>query len=172
MITAAQKRWLSHLRNDDAVKIYPPDPLASAKFEKIKKKIRLILGKDAKIELCGATSLGISGQGELDINIPVPPDKFYFALKKLKAVFGIPGSVYKLKRARFVTYAKKTKSEIILVNQRSSDWSNCQKFENYLKTHPAALMAYERLKEAAAGLNTREYYRKKIEFINEILVKQ
>ncbi len=45
------------------------------------------------------------------------------------------------------------------------------KFENYLKEHPQALEEYRKLKELGDGLSTREYYRRKIEFINDILEK-
>jgi len=41
----------------------------------------------------------------------------------------------------------------------------------YLKENPEALERYRKLKEEAAGVNTGEYYRRKIEFINEILSK-
>jgi GrpB-like predicted nucleotidyltransferase (UPF0157 family) len=44
-------------------------------------------------------------------------------------------------------------------------------FEEYLKNYPDELERYRVLKEESNGKTMREYYRRKIEFINEILIK-
>ena len=79
------------------------------------------------------------------------------------------GSHYPLERARFVTVEAGKHVDIFLINASSRGWRDGVQFEAYLKSHPAALERYCLLKEAGAGLSTRAYYRRKIEFINEIL---
>ncbi|PIY69359.1 hypothetical protein COY90_01140 [Candidatus Roizmanbacteria bacterium CG_4_10_14_0_8_um_filter_39_9] len=55
------------------------------------------------------------------------------------------------------------------MNKSHRGWINGMKFENYLKMYPQKLREYERLKEENDGVNTQTYYRKKTEFINEVL---
>lgn len=167
MLTPKQEKWILHL-GTKKIKIAPYNPKAKLVFEKIKKEIQEILGK-TKIEHRGATSLGISGQGEIDLYIPVSENLFQKYLKKLVNYFGKPGSIYPLRRVRFVKYVDGIKIEIFLINRKTGDWKNCIKFENYLKKHSEALREYKKLKEEGDGLMTQEYYRKKLEFINKII---
>lgn len=61
--------------------------------------------------------------------------------------------------------------ELFVINKEDKGWTDSCIFEDYLKSHPEALEAYKVLKEEGAGLSTQEYYRRKTEFINEILEK-
>jgi GrpB-like predicted nucleotidyltransferase (UPF0157 family) len=61
--------------------------------------------------------------------------------------------------------------DVFLMKEESSSWQDGTKFEKYLLAHPEALEAYRVLKEEGNGLTTREYYRRKVEYINEILEK-
>jgi GrpB-like predicted nucleotidyltransferase (UPF0157 family) len=171
MLTPEQEKWLSHLQDHNKTEIYPFDKGAGKKFEKIKNKIHSLLGEATRVEHRGATSLGISGQGELDVYIPVSADRFDSLLPLLEKLFGKPGSIYPLERARFVTEVDDTKVEVFVINEKGKSWIDGCTFENYLKTHSKDLKAYEKLKEDARGLSTRAYYRKKTEFINKILFK-
>ena len=128
-----------------------------------------MLGKNIQVEHCGATSLKISGQDEIDIYVPVPPADFNNYIPLLAEIFKEPKSHYPLERARFVTIEKGKHVDVFLINKECSGWLNGVKFEQYLKTHPETLKEYERLKESGDGLSTREYYRRKIEFINGVL---
>ena len=69
MITQKQEEWLAHLSDKDSVNIVPFDPSSNEKFETIKNKIQHKLGTTINVEHHGATSLGISGQDEIDIYI-------------------------------------------------------------------------------------------------------
>jgi len=169
MLTAEQEKWIAHLRDDDKIIIKPYDPTAPKKFELVADKIRSALGAETRVEHCGATGLGISGQDEIDIYIPVLPGDFDSLLTPLKEIFGEPRSLYTLERARFVTIQDGKHVDIFLINEESDGWKNGVRFETYLKTHPEALKAYRELKEEGNGLSTREYYRRKIGFINDIL---
>ena len=152
------------------IKIVPYDPKTKEVFEKIKKEIQTVLG-EAEVFHRGATGLGISGQGEIDCFIPISENLFNEYLKKMIKRFGPAGSIYPLRRARFVKYIDEIKIEMFIINEKSFDWTNSLKFENYLKSHTEALEAYKKLKEDCEGLSVSEYYRRKTEFINDILAK-
>jgi len=171
MLTQDQKKWIDHLSDKDKIIIIPFDQTAEEKFQKIKQKIQAILGKNIPIRHRGATSLGISGQDEIDIYIPVSPTKFNILIKPLSNIFGQPKSFYPLERARFVTEESGKHIDVFLINKKHAGWTNGVKFEKYLKSHPKSLEKYKKLKEDGNGLNVREYYRRKNEFINKILRK-
>jgi len=171
MLTIDQQKWIDHLSDTDTVVIVPFDTTAEEKFLTIKKRIHSSLGVDIRVEHHGATSLGISGQDEIDVYIPVVPDKFDALMASLDGLFGKPASMYPRQRARFVTSVDDKHIDVFLINENSSDWRNCVKFESYLKNHSTDLETYRKLKESGNTLSTREYYRIKTEFINEILAK-
>lgn len=169
MPTPDQEKWLAHLSDQDHITIIPFDSTAQKKFEAVKQKIQTILGIDKRVEHRGATNLGISGQDEIDVYVPVPENQFDFWLVPLTAAFGSPRSHYPLERARFVTFEEGKHIDIFLINDSCQGWLDGIKFEGFLKSHPTALNRYRLLKESGQGLSTREYYRRKIEFFNEIL---
>lgn len=171
MLTEDQERWIKALGSKtNKIKIVPYDPKTKEVFEKIKKEIRTVLG-EIEVHHHGATGLGISGQGEIDCYVPVPKNSFDGYVEKMARYFGPAGSNYPLRRARFVKYIDGIKIEIFIINEKHFDWINCLKFENYLKSHTEAFEAYKKLKEDCEGLSVAEYYRRKTEFINDILEK-
>lgn len=171
MLTNDQEKWISHLSDETKIIIVPFDSTAELKFQIIKRKIQKALGSEIPVEHCGATSLGISGQDEIDIYIPTPPDTFNSLIDPLKSLFGEPKSLYPLERVRFSTEESGKHIDIFLINNAHKGWLNGVKFEKYLKSHPETLEEYRKLKENGNGLSVREYYRRKIEFINEVLAK-
>ena len=102
--------------------------------------------------------------------VPVLEKDFNDCLEKLTRHFGEPGSIYPLKRVRFVIYRENIKVEIFLMNKETEDGRNLIKFENYLRDSKAELQEYIKIKEESDGLSVKEYYRKKLEFINKILI--
>lgn len=171
MLTQEQEKRLSYFCNTDETKIYPFDPKCLERFEIIQETIKTILGKNTKIELRGSSGLRISGKGELDIYIPVDVDEFDITVSKIKTLFGEPGSLYPLDRARFAASDKKFGDEVFVVNEQGKSWLSGLKFESYLKDNPDELERYKKLKEQSSGLSTQAYYRAKEEYINEILSK-
>ena len=169
MLTEDQGKWINYLSDSSKIKIIPFDPSSQTKFEKVKLVIQSKLGENTRVEHHGATSLGISGQDEIDVYIPVLEKSFDDLIAKLTQLFGKPKSHYPLERARFVTTEDEKHVDVFLINEERPNWSNMVRFENYLKTHPETLDRYRRLKEAGTGLAVRDYYRKKLEFINEVL---
>lgn len=169
MLTPDQETWLSQLSNNP-ISIHPYNPKSKKAFEKQKKELKEILG-DVNVVHRGASSLGISGKGELDIYIPVTELEFNTYLEKLVKAFGKPGSHYPLERARFNRKIDGILAEIFLINKKAQGWIDGLTFENYLKNHPDTLADYAKLKESLNGLSTKEYYRAKLEFYNKILEK-
>lgn len=170
MLNKEQEVWLAHLDDKKKVEILPYNPETKKVFLKIKKELQDFLG-DVEILHCGSTALEILGQGEIDCYIPVREKDFNEFLEKLIKHLGEPGSVYNLRRARFVKFIEDIKIEIFLINKNSDDWKNSVIFENYLKKNKEALKGYENLKINSNGLSVQEYYRRKLEFINKILNK-
>ena len=169
MLTEKQEKWVQHLSDESIISIVPFDPSCDEKFESLKSLIQSKLGKQQNIEHRGASSLGISGQDEIDIHIPVPEKDFNNILTPLSELFGPARGHYPLERARFNTFIDGKKIEIFLINKESAAWLEGQKFYDYLKNNPQALEEYKRLKESGNGLTTREYYRRKLKFMNEVL---
>lgn len=169
MLTKADIKWLNHLSNSKKVKIVPFNPKIKELFEKQKKNILSILGQNIEVLHMGASSLGISGQKEIDIVIPTSLDNFEEFMEKFKKVYGKPRSFYPNNRVRFRHKLADINIEMVILNQDSEGWKRNLFFDNYLRTHPKALEAYRKLKETNSGLSIREYYRQKIEFINDIL---
>jgi GrpB-like predicted nucleotidyltransferase (UPF0157 family) len=166
MITKEQEKWISHL-GEEKIKIIPYDPKTKIVFEKARQEVQEVLG-NVNVAHHGATSLGISGQGEVDLFIPVDEKCFGYYLEKLIGYFGTPGSIYALERARFVKYIDDIKVEIMLVNREKDGWRNSVKFKNSLLENPNLLNEYRKLKENSNGLSLQKYYRRKTEFYNKI----
>jgi GrpB-like predicted nucleotidyltransferase (UPF0157 family) len=91
---------------------------------------------------------------------------------KVSNLFGEPASKCSLERARFVTGVDGKHVDVFVINKECDGWKNGVKFEDYLKSHPESLEEYRILKENGDGVSTREYYRTKIGFINEILAQK
>lgn len=119
----------------------------------------------------GASRLKISGQDEIDVYVPVLPEEFDKYLLKMSKVFGHPKSLYPLERARFPEKIDDKKIDLFLINKKHAGWIDCNRFENYLISHPKYLERYKRLKESGNGKSVRDYYTVKNEFINKVLKK-
>jgi epoxide hydrolase-like predicted phosphatase len=171
MITSEQEQWLSHLSDTGTVKVVPYDPSAQVKFEAMKLRIQSAIGSGYQVFHRGASGLGISGQPEIDIYIPVSASAFDAVVSDMQKALGKPYSAYPLERTKFILTEEGMKFEIMAVNSSHKSWIENDTFFTYLKNHPADLDRYRKLKEDAAGLSNRAYYRKKIEFINDILSK-
>jgi len=145
MLNSDQQKWIDHLSDVDKIVIKPYDPTCIEKFEKVKNKIQKYLGNEIELRHCGATSLGISGQDEIDTYLPVPEADFDKYVPKLENLFGKPRSHYPLKRARFVTEIDGKHIDVFLINSETDGWTNGVKFEKYLRNNPEWLDKYRKL---------------------------
>lgn len=157
MLTKADIKWLSKLSASKKVKIIPYNPEIKEVFRKQKEEILEILGHKVEILHKGATSFGISGQGEIDLFIPVSLDLLDEYIEKLQKVYGKPKSLSPKNRARFNHQQDNIEIEILVVNEDSEGWKRNIAFEDYLKNHSETLEEYRKLKENSKGLNIREY---------------
>lgn len=171
MLTEAEIKWLNRLSNSKKVRIVPYNPNVKKVFEKQRKEILGILGKKIEVLHLGATGFGISGLGEIDLVIPASLDQFDEFIEKLKKIYGEPKSFSLQNRVRFNNKKDGIDIEIVMVNEDSEGWKRNITFDSYMKTHPEALKAYKELKETNNGKGMREYYQRKMEFINNILEK-
>jgi len=169
MLTKKQLNWLSSLSDKDKIFIKAYDKKSPYYFERIKKYIRKEIDKKLIAEHHGASRLKISGQDEIDIYVPISKNNFDEYVDKFKMFFGVPRSLYKNNRARFVSEKFGKHIDIFIIDNESEDWKSLNIFEEYLLTQPEQLSFYEKLKEDSANLGMRSYYKNKLEFINHIL---
>lgn len=168
MLRPEQETWINHLSETSRIKIEPFEPTAEEKFQRVRAKIITQLGR-MPVEHHGASSMGISGQDEVDVYVPTPPEMFDSRVEQMKTLFGNPRSLYPLERARFITDEMGKHVDIFIINEECEGWKTALIFEQYLRDHPEALEEYRKLKEDGDGLSVREYYRRKILFINGII---
>lgn len=171
MITQEQQIWLDHLSDTKSIVVVSWDPTCEDKFLQIKSQIQDILGKHQAVKHRGASSLKISGQDEIDIYIPVLEVKYDKTVKSVTQLFGNANSNYPLKRTRFVTEINGKHIDVFVINKADEGWKNSEIFYNYLLSNSLALEEYRKLKEGLSGKSMKEYYKGKIEFINEILAR-
>ncbi len=169
MLTKEQKNWIASLNDKDLIRIIPFDSSCNEKFEIIKQKIQFKLWSSTKVEHHGASSLWISGQDEIDVYILASEFEFDNTVLKIQSIFGKPKSLGANKRARFKAELNGKHIDIFAVNKDHEEWKKHMKFKSYLLNNPNILKQYQTLKEKNAGKSTREYYRSKLEFINEVL---
>lgn len=171
MLTTEQQKWIDHLSDTDTVAVIPFDPTCEEKYIQAKNSVQNFFGKGQEVLHRGASALKISGQDEIDVYVPVPLSDFNQASEKMKTIFGDPKSFYPSKRARFVAEVAQKHVDVFVINREDANWLDSEKFHSHLLSHPTDLEAYRKLKEESAGQSVREYYRRKTEFINEILAK-
>lgn len=169
MLTEQQKDWLNHLSDSHKVRIIPYDPRVKEIFKQQREEILTILGTDTVVLHKGASAWGISGKGDVDIYIPVSLQQFSNYFERLKKSLGEPGSFYQNERVRWNKKVENIEVEVFLVNQDADFWKESILFWNYMETHPDALEEYGKIKEEAEGTSTREYYTRKLMFINKII---
>jgi GrpB-like predicted nucleotidyltransferase (UPF0157 family) len=169
MLTPDQKEWINSLSTEKIIKIFPFDPTAEEKFQKIKAQIHNVLGNDIPVMHRGSSSLGILGQDEIDVYIPVEPDGFPVLQPQLEELFGTARSVLPAQRIRFYASVDDKHIDLFLINKHHRDWIEGVAFEEKCKSNPQILEAYRKLKEGMDGVTVQECYRQKAEFIDQVL---
>ena len=169
MLTPLQQEFVDR-RPDSNIVVVPFDPTSNVKFEEIKREIQAVLG-NVDVLHRGSTGLGVAGQPEIDVYIPVNATEIPEMTEKMEKVFGKPKSVRVDERTKFIKSIDQTMVEIILVNKSAQSWIEGEIFFNYLVNHKESREQYEKLKGIGEELSIREYYTRKFEFMNEILDK-
>lgn len=169
MLSPEQQNFIDR-RSDNNIDVIPFDPKSNEKFQEIKKQVQTILG-DVEVLHSGSTGLGIGGQHEIDVFIPVTSEEIPELAAKIESVWGKPKSIYPDERTKFIQYIDGTMIEVVLANKSCKSWTDGEIFFNYLENNNDEREEYERLKEIGKELSIKEYYKRKFEFINDILVK-
>ena len=162
------RSWFMKFSPTKPVKIVPYNPKILVIVNEFTKLLRKTIGNNVTIEHRGATALGISGVGEVDLYIMVSPKKWKKILSKLEKKFGKPGSLDH-EWARFNQVYKNIEFEIMLVHENCKDNIENQIFFNHLKSNKKDLERYEQLKVKYSRVSEREYYLQKDKFIKRIL---
>lgn len=166
MLTENQEKYLQKIPADKTIKIIPFNPKISGIVQDIKDKI-----KNAKINLeikfMGASALGISGQGDIDLYIFCPEKDFQIYLPKLEEIFG-----QKVQGISIIKWQLKKDGyeiEMYLTDPSTPSMQEQNKTFEILKNDPKLLKEYEQIKSSADGQPFREYMKRKYEFFNKIL---
>ena len=168
MLNLKQQNFIDR-QSDNIIKVLPFDLRANEKFEEIKKQIQAIIGNVEVIHR-GSTGLGIAGQPEIDVYIPVLSGEMPVLATELEKTWGKPKSIYPDERTKFIRYVDGTMVEVMLVNKMCESWKEGEMFFDYLKNHEDARKEYEKLKGVGEDLSYKEYYKRKFEFMNDILL--
>jgi GrpB-like predicted nucleotidyltransferase (UPF0157 family) len=171
MLTPEQEKWIAGRRTDKNISVVPYDPRTEELFAKVAKMIRDVLGPDVLIEHDGASSLGISGQDEIDVSVVADKALFAEYIPKLESVFGPVKASYP-DRSRFEVKEEGKKIDLKIIDATHPNYLRSNIFKAYLRAHPQDLERYRILKEQSNGMSVKEYYRVKTEFINDILIKE
>lgn len=168
MLTQDEKDYLEKIPADKKVVIRSYDSSTAGIAGEF---IAMIKSVDPRLEVVylGASSLEISGQGDIDLSIMCPKSEFQANKEKLSKVLGknISGS----STIEWCFERNGHEVSVYLADLTESSTARQLKMQEILKKSPDLLREYEQLKEKAASLGYREYQRQKYEFYNKILNK-
>jgi len=169
MLSSDEKKYIQTIPEDKKVAIKPFSNKATQIANEIIGKVKEV---DSGLEVIhmGASGLGISGQGDLDVYILVNPVRFNDYLPKLIKIFGEP------KSKKFDSIAWEMKQddyeiELYLTDPNSEPMKKQIKIFETLKNNPELLSKYEKLKEEMNGKSFRNYQEEKYKFYHKILEK-
>ncbi len=167
MLSEAQAKYLLTIPDDKTVTIYP----FTLELEAIAEELVTTAQKavpDLLVRHMGASALGLSGQGDLDIYILCSQDQFDSHLPALIEVFGEP-----TKRGETsIKWAFEKNGfpvELYLTDPSSEAMQEQMKVFELLRDNEDLRKEYELLKEQMNGRSFRGYQTVKYEFYNRIL---
>jgi GrpB-like predicted nucleotidyltransferase (UPF0157 family) len=166
MLTENQKNYLQKIPADQTVKIFPFDPKTLGIVQEIKDKIKNA-GINLEVSFMGASALGISGQGDIDLYIFCPEEEFQLYLPRLEQIFG--SKVQGISIIKWDFEIEGHEVEMYLTDPSTPSMQEQIKVFEILKNNSQLLKEYEELKSSADGQSFGEYMRRKYEFFNKIL---
>ena len=167
MLSPDEEDFLSKIPSDKVVSVKPFDQKVHQISDEIIQNIHADL-PELEVRHLGASALGISGQGDIDIYIFSKPEEFDKYIPQLERIFGSP------KSRKFDSVAWKFEKdgheiELYLTDPTSEPMRKQIKIFDILKSNKDLLTQYEKLKESMNGKSFKEYQRKKYEFYHRIL---
>ncbi|KKQ18833.1 MAG: hypothetical protein US31_C0001G0020 [Berkelbacteria bacterium GW2011_GWA1_36_9] len=166
MLTEDEEKYLAQIPADKKVILEPYDPKTPNITEKYVKKIN---NAEPNLEVIhiGASALGISGQGDIDLFILCPRNSFSKYRLSLIKELGKPISGISLTQWHFEEDSHDI--EIYLADPIEESTARQIRVHKILSSNPNLLKKYELLKESVANDSYREYQCQKYEFYNQIL---
>lgn len=166
MLTRDEINYLNKIPTHQMVAFHSYDPETPNIVAGFINKIKSV-GQALEVIHLGSSSLGISGQGDIDLSILIPKDKFSGYTAKLKKVLGEPVSGISIILWKFNKQGHDI--EICLADPKDPSTDRQLKVQEILKNNPDLLKEYAELKEKMSQKTYREYQQKKYEFYNRIL---
>lgn len=166
MLTEDEKNYLHKIPANKKVVVRPYDPKTPEIVEKFSKLIHSV-DLDLEIVHLGASSLGISGQGDIDLSILLPRPNFEACRAKLSKVLGCNTKGLSVIEWQFERNGHEV--TICLADPNEPSTSRQLKVQEILNQNSKLLEEYEKLKESASSQSYREYQKQKYEFYNKIL---
>lgn len=167
MLTTDEKDYLAKISKNKKVIIQPFNPLATKIAQDIIKKVHQIT-KNLKVVHMGASSLGISGQKDIDIYAFSQPKDFPKYLPKLINILGQPIR----QQTDHIDWEWEKggyQVELTLTNPNSEPIKRQIRVFEILKRNKKLLKKYENLKEKFNGKSYKAYQKAKYEFYHQIL---
>jgi|SRR3989344_5964318 len=166
MLTENQEKYLNKIPEDKKVKIIPYNPKVKEVVDDIKKKI-LEEGINLEVAHMGASALGISGQGDIDLYILCKEEDFNIYIPRLEKLFG--SRVLGILIYKWQLNIDGFEIEMYLTDPSTPSMKEQIDVFAKLKNDKELLNEYESIKSSADSLSFREYMRRKYEFFNRIL---
>lgn len=167
MLTSDEIDYLNKIPADKKVSIRPFNSKVSSIAESIVRSVVQIY-PGLEVKHMGASSLGISGQNDVDVYAFSDPEYFDKYLPGLNKIFGKPPH----KHETFCEWKfKKDKLDVefYLTEKNSKTMQKQIKIFEILKDNIDLLKEYEDLKSSMNGKSFKEYQKKKYEFYHKIL---
>jgi len=169
MLSWDEEDYLNKIPEDKVVKIFPYSKEIEGIVEEITNKISSVLPK-LKVKHMGASSLKMSGQGDVDIYIFSNQKDFDKYKPVLVRIFGNPKSE-KYDSIAWKFEDKNHEVELYLTDPTSIPMQRQMKVFEILRDDLILRKEYEELKANMNGKTFKEYQRKKYEFYHKILDK-
>lgn len=167
MLTPDQEKYLETIPKDKKIFIQDFNPAVKIASDKV---VVMIKAENPgwNVWPMGSSELGIAGQNDIDINIPINEDQVQEYLPKLEKIFGSPRQKEKLPM-KWTFDQDGFEVELYLTNSNTKTFQEHLDVFTMLKEHPGLRERYEEIKKSANGGSFREYMKKKYELFNEIL---
>lgn len=167
MLTEAQANYLKTIPEDKLVHVKPYTGELQRIANQIISEVKAI-SQDIDIRLMGATGLGISGQGDLDMYMLHPKEDFNLYLPKLIELFGEPTHQHE-DNVEWMFEREGIEVELYLTDPSTPSMAEQIRVFELLKDNNELRDEYEKLKSDSDGKRFRDYQRAKYEFYNKIL---
>jgi GrpB-like predicted nucleotidyltransferase (UPF0157 family) len=166
MLSWDEEDYLSKIPEDKRVEIIPFDPRITEISEELIGRVHIAV-PDLEVRHMGASSLGLSGQNDIDVYIFCKEENYAKYLPKIEKVFGpkIPG----ISSVKWSMNIEGFEIEMYLTDPSSPTMKRQIAVFEALKKNGKLREEYEKLKESLNGTSFKEYQRNKYEFYHRIL---